>query len=80
LKRHEYVRDQLYHHVRERLEGKKIRSLVIRPGSISFCYSKQIKPLPAMTVYEVDRNEKNLTFGNKEGVVQIDMSKAVGIG
>jgi IS605 OrfB family transposase len=32
-----------------------------------------------LTVYGVDRNEQNLTFGNREGVVQIGMSKSVQI-
>jgi len=34
---------------------------------------------PIKTVYGVDRNEKNLIFGNKRGVTQIDMSETVKI-
>ncbi len=79
LKRDKYVDVLLNHHVQERLEGKKFRSLTITPDSLSFCYSEEIEPTPVKTVYGVDRNEKNLTFGNTDGVVQLNMSEAVRI-
>ena len=36
------------------------------------------KARQSWTVYGADRNEKNITFGNKQRVVQVDMKKAVG--
>ena len=66
-------------HVIKTLEGKKVRSLTITPDRLSFCYSEEIEAAPVKTVYGVDRNEKNITFGDREGVIQVDMKKAVKI-
>ncbi len=77
LRRDRYVDVQLNHHVLKTLEGKKMRSLTITPDHLSFCYSEEIGPAPVETVYGVDRNEKNVTFGDADGAIQIDMRKAV---
>src|SRR5712692_5406860 len=79
LKRDNYVDVLLNHHVEENLRGKKLRSLTIAPNSLSICYSENVEPTRVMTVYGVDRNEKNLTFGNVEAVVQLDMSEPIRI-
>lgn len=79
LRRDKYVDLLLNRHVQERLEGKKLRSLTITPESLSFSYSEEIEPNPIKTVYGVDRNEKNMTFGNADCVVQLDLSEAVRI-
>jgi putative transposase len=78
-RRNEYVDVLLNHHAGEAIEGRELRSLTITPTSISICYSAEVGPLPVRTVFGVDRNEKNLTFGNRERVVQVDMSKTVRI-
>ena len=78
-KRNEYTDVVLNHHVQRTLEGKKVRSLTITPESLSLCYSEEVEPIPVRTVYGVDRNERNLTFGNGEGVVQLGMSRTVRI-
>jgi putative transposase len=77
LRRDHYFDIQLNHHVLRALEGRKVRSLTIIPSSLSFCYSEDVEQAPVKTVYGVDRNEKNLTFGNASMVVQIDMTEAV---
>jgi putative transposase len=79
LKRDKYVDVLLNHHVQEVLVGKKLRSLTIISDLLSICYSEEIEPHSVQTVYGVDRNDKNLTFGNASGVVQLDMSKTVRI-
>jgi putative transposase len=80
LRRDKYFDVQLNQHVLEVLEGKKkVRSLTITSDALSFCYSEDIKSLRVKKVYGVDRNEKNMTFGDKEGVIQIDMERAVKI-
>jgi putative transposase len=79
LRRDKYFDIQLNRHVFENLEGKKVRSLTITPDSLSFCYSVDIEPLPVMRVYGVDRNEKNVTFGDRERVTCVDMAKVVRI-
>ena len=52
-----------------------MRSLTITPDKLSFCFSEEINPLPVKSVFGVDRNEKNLTFGNEGRVTQIDLSE-----
>jgi len=79
LRRDRYADVLLNHHVQEQLADKKIRSLTITPGSLSFCISENVEPIEVRTVYGVDRNEKNLTFGNRDGVVQINVSETVRI-
>ncbi len=77
LLRDKYFDVQLNAHTAKALEGKKVRSLTITPERLSFCYSEEIEPVPVETVYGVDRNEKNLTMGDRQGVIQVDMAKAV---
>jgi putative transposase len=78
-KRDDYADVQLNRHVLRAIEGKNLRSLTITPVSISLCYSEEVEEVPVRTVYGVDRNEKNLTFGNMEKVVQMDVSETVRI-
>ncbi|MDG6991086.1 MAG: transposase [Nitrososphaerota archaeon] len=78
-KRGEYADVVLNRHAQQRLTGKELRSLTITPGSLSLCYSQEVEEAPVRTVYGVDRNEKNMTFGDAEGVVQIDMADTVKI-
>ncbi len=61
------------------IRGRNLRSLTVTQDSLSLCYSQEIGEIRAKTVYGVDRNEKNLTFGNAERVIQLDMSKTVSI-
>jgi putative transposase len=70
---------QLNRHVEQTLLGRRLRSLTITPNSLSICYSEEIETAPVRTVFGVDRNEKNLTFGNNEIVTQIDLSETVRI-
>jgi putative transposase len=79
LRRDKYFDIQLNQHFSETLEGKKVRSLTITPDSLSLCYSEDIEPIRVTRVYGVDRNEKNITFGDTERVKCIDMSKVVKI-
>jgi putative transposase len=79
LARDRYFDVQLNPHVTETLEGKNTRRLTITPDNLSFCYSEEVEAASVKKVYGVDRNEKNLTFGDKDGVNQVDMAKAVKI-
>jgi putative transposase len=79
LGRDKYFDVQLNQHTLETLGGRKVRSLTITPDSLSFCYSEDIKPAVITRIYGVDRNEKNITFGDMERVTQLDMGKAVKI-
>jgi putative transposase len=79
LRRDKYFDIQLNQHVIETLEGKRVRSLTITPDWISFCYSEDIEPMPVVRVYGVDRNEKNITFGDSERVTCVAMARVVNI-
>jgi putative transposase len=79
LRRDKYVDVLLNKHVQQTLVGKELRSLTITPDFLSLCYSEEVGPLPVKTVYGVDRNEKNITFGDRARVIQIDMAKVVAI-
>jgi len=79
LRREEYFDMQLNSHVQETLSGRKVRSLAITPNSLSLFYSEDIESAPVKTVFGLDRNEKNITFGNKESVTQVDLSEIVRI-
>lgn len=79
LKRDDYADVQLDRYVLDKLAGKETRSLTITSDSLSFCYSTEVEPSPVHTVFGVDRNEKNLTYGNHQKVVQVDLSKTVRI-
>jgi putative transposase len=78
-KRNQYADVLLNKYAHGKIDGKRLRSLTITPYSLSICYSDEVEPIPVRTVFGVDRNEKNLTFGDKNGVVQIDLSKTVRI-
>ena len=79
LGREKYFNIQLNRHVHRILAGRKVRSLTITLYSLSFCFSEEIEPIPVKGVFGVDRNEKNLTFGNEGTVMQIDLSETVKI-
>lgn len=77
LRRDKYVDVQLNDHVQRTLEEKELRSLTITPNSLSLCYSDEVEPSTVKAVFGIDRNEKNITFGDRSGVVQVVMAKAV---
>ena len=79
LRRDKYFDAQLNHHVQQTLAGRNLRSLMITQNALSFCYSEEVKPLPIRSVFGVDRNEKNLTFGDEGKVTQIDLTETVRI-
>jgi len=79
LRRDKYFDVQLNQHTLKRLAGKKVRSLTVTPDLLSFCYSEEIVPAPVSRVYGVDRNEENITFGDRDAVVRVEMNKVVRI-
>jgi putative transposase len=79
LRRDKYFDIQLNRHVFEILERKKVRSLTITPTSLAFCYSEEIQPTPITRIYGIDRNEKNIAFGDRERVTLVETTEAVKI-
>jgi putative transposase len=80
LRRDKYFDVQLNRHTMKTLAYKKVRSLTITPDSLSFCYSEDVERAAVERTYGLDRNEKNVTFGDGEMVMQFDMTKVVKIG
>jgi putative transposase len=79
VRRDEYVDVQLNKYTLGKLSGKMVRSLTITPESLSFCYSEDVEPATVIRVFGVDRNEKNITFGDRERVTQVDVTRLVKI-
>ena len=79
LRRDKYFDVQLNRYALKEIAGGKVRSLAITPDSLSLCYSGDIDPSCVKRVYGVDRNEKNITFGDRERVTLVEMAKVVKI-
>ncbi len=79
VSRDKYADIQLNDHVVNSIQGRKVRSLTITQSLLSLCYSDDIRLAPVRAVYGVDRNEKNITFGDIDKVVRIEMKEIVRI-
>ncbi len=79
LRRDKYFDIQLDEYTLTKLADMAVRSLTIAPDSLSFCYSQDVEPASVRRVYGVDRNEKNIAYGDEERVTIVDMTKAVRI-
>ena len=79
LRRDKYFDIQLDEYTLTKLADMAVRSLTIAPDSLSFCYSEDVEPASVRRVYGVDRNEKNIAYGDEERVTLVDMTKAVRI-
>jgi putative transposase len=78
----QYFNIPLNNYVRKELSDPtlKLRSFILTAyNKVSICYSKEVVEIPYTSIEGVDRNLRNLTVGNKEQVVQYDLSKAVAI-
>jgi putative transposase len=56
-----------------------VRSFTLTPTSLSLCVSKEISEIECIETIGVDRNLRNLTVGDGNGVVQYDLSDTVRI-
>src|SRR5207247_88619 len=59
--------------------GLKVRSFTLTATSVSLTLSKEVKEIECTRTAGLDRNLRNLTYGNEKRVVQYDLSKAVKI-
>jgi putative transposase len=60
--------------------GLKVRSFTLTATKLSLCISKEIAEVKCLDTAAVDRNLRNLTYGNEKRVIQHDLSKSVNIG
>jgi len=58
----------------------KVRSFTVTKNSLSLCIRSEVKetePKQVRGVMGIDRNEGNITFGNKDSVIYVGMTKAI---
>jgi putative transposase len=77
LRRDRYFDIQLNQHALNRIAGRNVRSVTITPDSLSLFYCEDIGPFRIRRVYGVDRNEKNIAFGDREKVTLVEVTKLV---
>jgi len=54
-----------------------VRSFTLTTGSVSLTICKEVKEIECSGTAGLDRNLRNITYGNEERVIQYDLSKAV---
>lgn len=76
-----YLDIPLNNHTKQVLSDPAIRinSFTLSPNSISISYSKQIVQMKCDKTMAIDRNLRNVTYGNCQRVIQFDLSKTVQI-
>lgn len=81
IRNREYVNILLNDHVTKVLSDPvlKIRSFTITPTGLSISIQKEIKPISMEKMVGVDRNLRNVTFGNDKKVIQINTSEMLKI-
>ncbi len=58
----------------------RVRSFTLTANAVSLTISKEVEAIECANTGGVDRNLRNITYGNEEGVRLYDMSEAVRIG
>ena len=76
-----YLDIPLNNHTKQILSDPEIQinSFILLPNSISISYSKQIIQMKCDKTMAIDRNLRNVTYGNCQKVIQFDLSKTVQI-
>lgn len=76
-----YFEIQLTNHTMQVLSDPtiQINSFLLLPNSISISYSKHITSRECDKVAAIDRNLRNVTYGNSQRVTQFDLSKTIKI-
>jgi len=57
----------------------KIHSFVLTATTVSISYAKEVDEIETVTSAGVDRNLRNLTYGNCERIVQYDLAQAIDV-
>lgn len=76
-----YLDIRLNHYTKQVLSNPEIQinSFVLTPNSISITYSINVVPEQCEKIMAIDRNLRNITYGNCKKVIQFDLSKTVQI-
>ncbi len=59
--------------------GLRVRSFTLTPNAISLTISKEVAEIECSNTAGIDRNLRNLTYGNEERTVRYDLDEAVNI-
>lgn len=82
IEKGKYFEVRLNPHMLEALSDPalRVRSFTLTADTVSLCVSKEVPEIECTKMAGVDRNLRNLTYGNEERVIQFDLSRAVKIG
>jgi len=77
IRNRDYANILLNDHTTKTISDKslKIKSFTITPTSLSLSMQKEIEMINPEKTIGIDRNERNITFGNDEKVVYVDTTK-----
>jgi putative transposase len=75
----QYFDIPLSKHSIEVLPNFKVRSFTLTTNTVSITYSKEIDEIETTKTAGIDRNLRNLTYGNWDSVTHYDLSQAVEI-
>jgi len=60
--------------------GLEVRSFTLTATKLTLCITKEVTEVRCLDTSGVDRNFRNLTYGNEERIIHYDLSKSVSIG
>jgi len=77
----EFFEIELNKHTQEILSDPalRVRSFTLTNTHLSICYSKDVQELECADIAGLDRNLRNITYGNDQHVVKYNLSEAVKI-
>ena len=77
----QFINIPLNDYVRRILSNRelRIRSFTITCDSLSICISREAKAVDCEATEGIDRNLRNITVGNRDNLVQYDLTKTVDI-
>jgi len=81
LGRREFFEISLNRHTQEILSGPalRVRSFTLTASTLSICFSKEVQEIECTRTAGVDRNLRNITYGNDSMVKRYNLSKCVKI-
>ncbi|MBM5805013.1 MAG: IS200/IS605 family element transposase accessory protein TnpB [Candidatus Verstraetearchaeota archaeon] len=81
LGHHRFFRIPLNKYTQEILcdPALRVRSFTLTASQMSICISKEVQQIECTKTAGVDRNLRNITYGNEEHIEQYDLSKAINI-
>ncbi|MBM2853059.1 MAG: putative transposase, OrfB family, partial [Candidatus Nitrosotenuis sp.] len=79
VRNREFVNVLLNDHVTKTISNIKVRSFTITPTSLSISIFRQVESITPEKTIGIDRNLRNVTFGNYEKIIQVNTSEMLKI-